>query len=33
MAVAQAILRAVRDHIGDRPQEDDLTILCIGRID
>jgi serine phosphatase RsbU (regulator of sigma subunit) len=30
-AVGEAIRKAVRGHIGDRPQTDDLTIFCLGR--
>jgi phosphoserine phosphatase RsbU/P len=30
-AVGQAIVEAIRDHAGDRPQADDMTILCLSR--
>jgi phosphoserine phosphatase RsbU/P len=29
--VGEAILEAVRDHLGECPQADDMTILCLGR--
>ena len=30
-AVGEAIVKAVRDHVGDGPQADDMSILCISR--
>jgi phosphoserine phosphatase RsbU/P len=32
-AVGEAILAAVRDHASGRPQFDDITLVCFGRID
>ncbi len=31
-AVGEAILKAVRDHVGDRARNDDLTLLCFSRL-
>jgi serine phosphatase RsbU (regulator of sigma subunit) len=29
--VGDAVLRALRSHVGNRPQNDDIALVCFGR--